>query len=111
MKYEKSNLIHIQTKDNLVIFTHKIDTLIALTTFLKKCEKCKEGLYIRTEGVFKFEWYFFFTNYCRLEDKTEINCMLTLFPVVKPVSPLSASQAVNEPSKWKNYNFFLVLFP
>lgn len=42
---------HIQTKDNLVILTHKIDTLIALTTFLKKCEKGKGGLYIGTEGV------------------------------------------------------------
>lgn len=48
----------------------------------------------------------FFTNYCWLEDKTETNCMLTLFPVVKPESPLSASQAVNELSKWKDYNFF-----
>jgi len=41
LKYEKSNLIHIQTNDNLVILTHKIDTLIKLTTFLKKYEKSK----------------------------------------------------------------------
>jgi len=54
LKYEKSNLIHIQTKDNLVILTHKIDTLIVLITFLKKCEekKNKRGLYIGTEGIF-----------------------------------------------------------
>jgi hypothetical protein len=51
LKYVKSNLIHIQTKDNLVILTHKIDTLITLTTFLKKCEKGKGGLHIGTEGV------------------------------------------------------------
>jgi len=51
LKYEKSNLIHVQTKDNLIILTYKIDTLIALTTFLKKCEKCKKGLDIGTEGV------------------------------------------------------------
>jgi len=30
---------HIQAKDNLVILTHKTDTLITPTTFLKKCEK------------------------------------------------------------------------
>jgi hypothetical protein len=36
----------------LVILTHKIDTLIILTTFLKKCEKDKGGLHIGTEGVF-----------------------------------------------------------
>jgi len=41
----------MQTKDNLVILTHKIDTLIALTNFLKKCEKSKGSLYIGTEGV------------------------------------------------------------
>jgi len=41
------NLIHIQTKDNLVILTHKTDTLITLTTFLKKCEEKKtKGVYI-----------------------------------------------------------------
>jgi len=51
LKYEKSNLIYIQTKDNLVILTHKIDILITLTTFLKKCEKSKRGLHTRTEGV------------------------------------------------------------
>ena len=51
MKYEKLNLIHIQTKDNLVILTHKLDTLITLTTFLKKCEKSKGDLYTETEGV------------------------------------------------------------
>jgi len=54
LKYEKSNLIHIQTKDNLVILTHKIYTLTALTTFLKKCEKCKWCLHIRTKGVISF---------------------------------------------------------
>jgi hypothetical protein len=37
--YEKSNFIHVQTNDNLVILTHKTDTLITLTTFLKKYEK------------------------------------------------------------------------
>ena len=36
----------------MVILTHKIDTLIALTTFLKKCEKSKEGLHIGTERVY-----------------------------------------------------------
>jgi len=41
LKYEKSNLIDIQIKDNLVILAHKIDTLITLTTFLKKCKKSK----------------------------------------------------------------------
>jgi len=41
LKFEKSNLIHIQTKDNLVILKHKTDTSITLTTFLKKCKKCK----------------------------------------------------------------------
>jgi len=40
-KNEWSNFIHIQTKDNLVILTHKTDTLIILTTFLKKYEKKK----------------------------------------------------------------------
>jgi hypothetical protein len=35
----------------LVILTHKTDTLITLTTFLKKCEKGKWGLHIGTEGV------------------------------------------------------------
>ena len=57
MKYEKSNLIHIQTKDNLVILTYKIDTLIVLTTFLKKCEEKKKqkGLYIGTDGVYIIE--------------------------------------------------------
>jgi len=34
LKFEESNLIHIQTKDNLVILTHKTNTLIILTTFL-----------------------------------------------------------------------------
>jgi hypothetical protein len=33
------------------MLTHKIDTLIALTTFLKKCGKGKESLYRGTEGV------------------------------------------------------------
>jgi len=41
LKYEKSNLIHIQTKDNLVILTHKTNTLITQTTFFKKCEEKK----------------------------------------------------------------------
>jgi len=41
LKYEKSNLIYIQTKDNLIILTHKINTLIALITFLKKRKKTK----------------------------------------------------------------------
>jgi len=54
LKYEKSNLIHIQTNDNLVILTHKTNTLITLTTFLKKYAKCKGGLYIGTEGVFNY---------------------------------------------------------
>jgi len=55
LKFEKSNLIHIQTNDNLVILTHKTDTLTTLTTFLKKCEKNKGGLHIGTEGVISFE--------------------------------------------------------
>jgi len=41
LKYEKSNLIHIQTKYNLVIFTHKIDTLIVLTILLRNVKKTK----------------------------------------------------------------------
>jgi len=49
LKYEKSNLILIQTKDNLVI-THKIDTLITLTSFLKKCKKRQRGLIYRDGG-------------------------------------------------------------
>jgi len=48
LKYEKSNLIHIQT---MVILTHKINTLIVLTYFLKKCKKCKRCLDTRTGGV------------------------------------------------------------
>ena len=47
MKYKKSSLTHIQAKDNLVIFTRKIDTLITLTTFLKKCEKDEDDLYMK----------------------------------------------------------------
>jgi len=43
LKFEKSNLIHIQTKNNLVILTHKIDTLITLTTFLKNMKNAKKG--------------------------------------------------------------------
>jgi len=41
----------------LVILTDKINTSIALTTFLKKCEKCKGCLDIGTEGVRVFETY------------------------------------------------------
>jgi len=52
LKYEKTNLIHIQIKDYLLIFTHKIHILNALTTFLKKCEKGKESLYIKTDGAY-----------------------------------------------------------
>ena len=44
------NLIHIQTKDNLVILTHKIDTLITLTTFLKKCEEKKQRGFTYRDG-------------------------------------------------------------
>jgi len=47
--YEKSTLIQIQTNDNLIILTHKIDTLIALTSFLKKCEKYKGYLHTRIQ--------------------------------------------------------------
>lgn len=36
---KKSNLIHKQIKDNLIIFTHKIDILISLTTIFKKQDK------------------------------------------------------------------------
>jgi hypothetical protein len=68
LKYEKSNLIYIQTNDNLVILTYKIDTLIALTIFLKKCEKCKRCLDIETDGVCCLkknkDWLtLFFTNH------------------------------------------------
>jgi hypothetical protein len=35
----------------LVTLTHKIDTLITLITFLKKCEKDKGGLHVGTKGV------------------------------------------------------------
>jgi len=48
---KKSSLIHIQVKDNLVIFTRKIDTLIPLSIFLKKCKKDKNDLYIRMKEV------------------------------------------------------------
>jgi len=41
LKYEKLNLIHIQTKNNLVILTSKIYTLIALTIFLRNVKKVK----------------------------------------------------------------------
>jgi len=70
LKWENSNLIHIQINDNLVIFTHKIDTLLihihiddnlvifthiidtlSLTVFLKICEKGKNDLYIGTKIV------------------------------------------------------------
>jgi len=44
------NLIHIQSKDNLVILTHKTDILITPTTFLKKYEKKQKGLHTGTEG-------------------------------------------------------------
>jgi len=49
---KKSNLIYIQIKNNLVILTHKIDILIALTTFLMKCEEEKKQreLVYRGEG-------------------------------------------------------------
>jgi len=46
LKYEKSNLIHIQINDNMIILTYKIDTLTTPTTFLKKCKKSKEGLQV-----------------------------------------------------------------
>jgi len=45
LKYEKSNLIHIQTKNNLITLPHKIDTLTALITFLKKKMKNAKGAY------------------------------------------------------------------
>jgi len=51
LKYQKSNLVHIQINDNLVILTYKIDTSITLTTFLKKCEKKQRGLAYRYGGV------------------------------------------------------------
>jgi len=44
----------MQTKDNLVILTHKIHILITLTVFLKKCEKCKRCLHIGMKGVIEF---------------------------------------------------------
>jgi len=53
LKYENSSLIHIQTKDNFVILTHKTDTLITLTTFLKKCEKDNGCLHYGTEWVYE----------------------------------------------------------
>jgi len=40
---KKSNLIRIQTKDNLIILINKTNTLITLTTFIKKYEKKQEG--------------------------------------------------------------------
>jgi len=46
LKFKKSNLIHIQTKDNLVILTHITNTLITLTIFLKKYKNAK-GIYIK----------------------------------------------------------------
>ena len=51
LKCEKSNLLHIQTKDNLVILTCKTDTLITPTTFLKKCEKMQWELTYKDGGV------------------------------------------------------------
>jgi len=45
LKYEMSILIDIQTKNNLVILTHKIDTLIAKIASLKKYKNTK-GDYI-----------------------------------------------------------------
>jgi len=48
---KKSNLIHIQIKNNLVILTHKIDILIVLTIFLKNVKKKKQR-----ELVYKGEW-------------------------------------------------------
>jgi len=39
-----SNLIYIQTKDNLIILIYKTNVLITPTTFLKKCKKYKEEL-------------------------------------------------------------------
>jgi len=61
LKYEKSNLIQIQTKDNFVLLTHKINTLIVLIIFLKKCEKCKGCLHIGQRDIndsYKFICYF-----------------------------------------------------
>jgi len=46
-------LTKIQIKDNLVILTYKINTLIALTTFLKKCKKCKGYLDTGTKRVLR----------------------------------------------------------
>jgi len=51
LKYEKLNLIRKQIKDNLIILTHKTNTLITLITFPKKCEKSKGSLHIRTEEI------------------------------------------------------------
>ena len=71
MKYEKSKLIQIQTKDNLVILRHKINTLIILTNILKKCEKCKMSLDRGTEGVLDIVYH-----------RADFQCMLQyeMFP-------------------------------
>jgi len=53
LKFEKSNLIHIQTKSNLVILTHKTRHINYTDNFFKKIWKTKNkgGLHIGTEGV------------------------------------------------------------
>jgi hypothetical protein len=52
---KKSNLIHIQTKNNLAILTHKINTLITLTNFLKNVKNTKKELIYRDGGSNPFQ--------------------------------------------------------
>jgi len=57
LKYEKSNLIYIQTKNNFVILTHKTNTLITPTLFLKNVKRKKKWMpTLGKEGVNKNYW-------------------------------------------------------
>jgi len=60
LKYEESNLIHIQTNDNLVILTDKTDTLITLQYFLRNVKKVM-GAYTKGQRDYISSYTNFFT--------------------------------------------------
>ena len=70
----------------MVILTHKTDTLITPTTFLKKCEKCKHGLHWGTEGVdintkTKTIWENKWTNYHKSYLKMIVQILVVCTPI------------------------------
>ena len=95
MKYEKSKLIQIQTKDNLVILKHKIDTLIIPITILKKCEKCKMNLDTETEGVLGQIFNACFNMACSLKHLTTKICRISRFWTLP----------INSVDSWKSITF------